>query len=391
MLALARALDDHGHVVSFVAPTNFVAWIRSAGFDAEPNGIDVEAVLQAAGADLHSLRWQMRHLGEVVDALFASVSRASAGVDLIVGSGIQMASASVAEWRDVPCANAVFCPCALPGANAPPPPVKVQTLPRWINRLLWDVSGPLVSLALRSHLNRGRATLGLRGVDDLLDHLAADMALVAADPDLAPLGDDAPARAVATDAWIFEADADLLADPRVEAFLSRDPAPVYIGFGSMVAKRVPTLAAAVVDAVRAVGRPALIAGGWASLERHVAPADDLLITGALPHAAVFPRVAAVVHHGGAGTTTAAARAGAPQVLLPHILDQYYWAHRIAQLGLGPRAMPADLVTADLLADRIDAAVSDPAIRRRADAIAPAIRARNGAPAAAGLLERLTAS
>jgi vancomycin aglycone glucosyltransferase len=386
MLALAVVLRERGHDVAFVAPANFVAWIRASGFAAESNGIDVEAVLRSAGADLHSLRWQMRHLAEIVDALFPAVARASAGADLIVGSGIQMAAASVAEWRGIGCANAVFCPCALPSAAAPPPPVKTQTLPRWVNRLLWQVSGPLVSLALRSHINRGRAALGLRGVDDVLENLVADLAIVAADPDLAPLDDDAPRRAVATAAWILADGAPL--DSRASAFLSRDPAPVYIGFGSMVAKRVGALAAAAVDAVRAVGRPALIAGGWAGLERYVTAADDLLIAGALPHAAVFPRVAAVVHHGGAGTTTAAARAAAPQVMVPHILDQYYWARRIAQLGLGPRGIPADLVTADLLAERIDAAVSDPAIRRRVDAMAPAIRARDGAAAAAEHLERL---
>jgi UDP:flavonoid glycosyltransferase YjiC (YdhE family) len=54
-------------------------------------------------------------------------------------------------------------------------------------------------------------------------------------------------------------------------------------------------------------------------------------------------------------------------------------------------MPADLVTADILADRIDAAVSDPAIRVRAASLAPAIRARNGAPVAAEELERLVAT
>jgi vancomycin aglycone glucosyltransferase len=388
MLALARALRGRGHTARFVAPSNFVAWLRADGFDAEPNGIDVEAVLQAAGADLHSLRWQMRHLGEVVDLLFAAVATASAGADLIVGSGIQMAAASVAEWRDVPCANAVFCPCALPSAAAPPPPVKVQTLPSWLNRLLWDVSRPLVSIALRSHMNRGRATLGLRGVDDVLGNLVGDLALVAADPDLAPLADDAPNQAVATDAWVLEDGAGDPADPRLPAFLSRDPAPVYIGFGSMVAKRVPALASAAVDAVRAVGRPAIVAGGWAALDRHIAPADDLLLIDAAPHAAVFPRVAAVVHHGGAGTTTAAARAGAPQVLLPHILDQYYWAHRIAQVGLGPRAVPADLATADILADRIDAAINDRAIQTRASAMAPVIASRNGCAAAVTYLERL---
>jgi UDP:flavonoid glycosyltransferase YjiC (YdhE family) len=390
MLALAHALRARGHTTSFVAPANFVAWIQAHGFDAVSNGIDIEAVLQATNADLSSLRWQMRHLAELTATLFASVARASEHADLIVGAGVQMATASVAEWRKVPCASVAFCPCAVPSAAAPPPPIKTQTLPRWVNRLLWDVGGPAVSWALRSSINRARATLGLRGIDHVLSHLIGDQILVAADPDLGPLGDDAPEKAVATDAWVLDEE-DAAIDPRVDAFLALNPTPVSVGFGSMVAKRVAPLAEQTIAAVRAVGRPVIIAGGWAGLDRHVTPADDILIAGALPHAHVFPRVSAVIHHGGAGTTTAAARAGVPQVILPHILDQYYWGHRIAQLGLGPRALPADLVTADVLADRVDAAVGDPAIRARAVALAPAIRARNGTTAAVEHLERLVAT
>jgi vancomycin aglycone glucosyltransferase len=58
--------------------------------------------------------------------------------------------------------------------------------------------------------------------------------------------------------------------------------------------------------------------------------------GSLSHARLFPRLAAVVHHGGAGTTTAAARAGVPQLVVPHLVDQYYWQERVFSLGLGPR-------------------------------------------------------
>jgi vancomycin aglycone glucosyltransferase len=390
MLALAQALRDRGHVAAFVAPSNFVAWIRAHGFEAESNGIDVEAILQTAGADLHSLRWQLRHLADLTATLFEAVARASGRADLILGAGVQVAAGSVAEWRHIPCATVAFCQCAIPSAAAPPPPIKIQTLPRWMNRLLWDISGPAVSWALRSHINRGRAMLGLRGIDAVLSHLAGDEIVLAADPDLGPLGDDVSEKVVATDAWILKEDAAAVT-AQVDAFLRLDPAPVYVGFGSMIAKRVAALAAETVAAIRAIGRPAIVAGGWAGLDRHIAPADDILIVDALPHAAVFPRVSAVIHHGGAGTTTAAARAGAPQVILPHILDQYYWAHRIAELGLGPRAMAADLVTADILADRIDAAVADPAIRARADAMSAAIGARDGAPAAVEHLERLVAS
>jgi vancomycin aglycone glucosyltransferase len=42
----------------------------------------------------------------------------------------------------------------------------------------------------------------------------------------------------------------------------------------------------------------------------------------------------VIHHGGAGTTTTAARAGAPQVIIPQIGDQPYWAARVRDLGIG---------------------------------------------------------
>ena len=389
MVAFALALRSRGHRVSFVVPSNFVGWIRAHGFDAESNGIDAVEVLRAAGPNLQSIRWQWRHVVDLTATLFASVAAASAGAEVIVGAGLQPAASSVAEWREVPYANVMYCPCVMPGRAAPPPIVRTQSFPPWINALLWQLGGPLVDVATRGAINRGRATLGLEPIDRPLAHIAGARTILAADRDLAPLGDDAPASAVGTDAWILEEPAEL--PPHVAAFLDLDPPPVYVGFGSMVSRHVPELAAHAVDAVRAVGHRAIIVGGWAQLDRHVEPSSDVLTIDAVPHDVVFPRVAAVVHHGGAGTTTAAARAGAPQVVLPHILDQYYWAHRVRQLGLGPRGLPVALVTADILADRIDAAVNDAGIRRRAAALEQAMAGRNGVSAAVDALEDLVAS
>src|SRR5262249_47753012 len=149
MLALAHALAARAHQVAFIAPTNFVAWIRAHGFDAESNGIDVEAVLREPGAGLPSMRWQRRHMNDLIPRLFESLGHYAGDADLIVGSGIQMAAPSIAEQRDIPYANAVFCPCAVPSSATPPPPIRTQTLPRWVNRLLWDAGGPVTSFALR--------------------------------------------------------------------------------------------------------------------------------------------------------------------------------------------------------------------------------------------------
>jgi len=386
MLALALALRARGHAVSFLVPDNFVAWVRAHQFEAIGNGIDVRQLLHDAGARVDSVRWQVRHFKDVmIPRLFASFAGAP-DADLIVGAGVQLAAASVAEARGVPFAMVGFCPCLVPSGSAPPPLIHSQWLPAWVNRAIWSVGRPVVDFALARLLNRHRRALGLRADVEPLETILSDRLIIAADHDLAPLPDDAPVRAAGTDAWVLDDEEAL--EPRVEHFLNADPPPVYVGFGSMVAARAAELGRQAVAAVRAVGSRVLVAGGWAELDRHLAGDEDVLVAPSLPHAAVLPRVAAVVHHGGAGTTTAAARAGRPQVLLPHILDQFYWARRIEVLGLGPSALPVSIVTADVLADRIDRAVNDPRIGSRAAAFGSMIAGRNGVDDAVELLEAI---
>jgi vancomycin aglycone glucosyltransferase len=386
IVALGVALKARGHSVQLVAPANFVTWISSFGLDAQSDGIDVEAQLRSAGTGLQSFNWQMRYLTNNTPLFFEPIARVSEGCELIIGAGLQFAAASVAQWRKVPYAHVVFCPCATPNSATPPPNMRTQTLPRWINRLLWRAGGPLADLALRGPINRGRATLGLDALDNPISRLLEGRTLLAADRDLAPPSADAPRSAMNTDAWPLDEPGTL--DARVEAFLKEGTAPIYIGFGSMVAPRAPELVAQAIAAVRAVGRRAVIAGGWAALETHIEEAGDLVIIDNVPHSLIFQKVAAAVHHGGAGTTTAAARAGIPQVLLPHILDQYYWAHRVKVLGLGPPALPIERVTVAVLSNRISRAVNDPLFRERANRLAPAVAARNGLTAAVEEIETL---
>jgi vancomycin aglycone glucosyltransferase len=135
---------------------------------------------------------------------------------------------------------------------------------------------------------------------------------------------------------------------------------------------------------RALGRRAIVSRGWADLS----PQDDqpdCLAIGEVNLQALFKRIAAVVHHGGAGTTTAAARAGAPQVVLPQMYDQHYWARRVDHLGIGTAHAPGT-PTPDSLASALERALRRE-VAARARSIAPAVRT-DGARAAA---ERLTAA
>ncbi len=84
-----------------------------------------------------------------------------------------------------------------------------------------------------------------------------------------------------------------------------------------------------------------------------------------PFSWLFPRMAAVVHHGGAGTTSAGLRAGVPSIIVPFFADQPFWGQRVADLGVGPAPIPFKRLTADRLAQAIQIAVTDQSMRQRA--------------------------
>ena len=99
----------------------------------------------------------------------------------------------------------------------------------------------------------------------------------------------------------------------------------------------------VLGAVRDAGVRAILLSGWGGLAAGVA-ASDVHVADALPHDRLFPRMAAVVHHGGAGTTGAGVRAGVPSLVVPFGVDQPFWGSRIAALGVGPRPIPRRRLT-----------------------------------------------
>jgi vancomycin aglycone glucosyltransferase len=137
------------------------------------------------------------------------------------------------------------------------------------------------------------------------------------------------------------------------------------------------------DAARAVGRRAIVSRGWFDATL-VDNAADCLSIGEANFHALFPRVALVVHHGGAGTTTAAAMAGAPQVVIPEIYDQPYWARQVERLGIGT-ALTSRPLTSDSLTRALEQALTAD-VKARAHAIAGAVR-RDGVDVAAQAIQQ----
>ena len=95
---------------------------------------------------------------------------------------------------------------------------------------------------------------------------------------------------------------------------------------------------ATAEAVKRTGKRAVLLSGWAGIGTTNLPKEVFLLKYA-PHHWLFPRMAAVVHHGGAGTTAAGLRAGLPSVIVPVMSDQPFWGQRVYALGAAPGRFP----------------------------------------------------
>ena len=132
----------------------------------------------------------------------------------------------------------------------------------------------------------------------------------------------------------------------------------------------------------------VLSRGWAGLRvpdtercRH-----DAHVVSQVPHSALFPQVQAVVHHGGVGTAGTAARAGVPQLIVPHAYDQHASAHRLQQAGVAHQPIPRRKLTARTFAAALAGTLADEQLRERARSIGNSIAARDPLGATIAILE-----
>ena len=173
--------------------------------------------------------------------------------------------------------------------------------------------------------------------------------------------------------------------PALLDFLAAGEAPIYVGFGSVVAQDPVALTRTIFTALERAGARGIVAEGWAHLGGGVLPPNVYLI-GDCPHDWLFPRCRAVCHHGGAGTTSTGLRAGLPTIVVPFFGDQFFWGHIVAKAGAGPEPIPIRRLDTESLTAAFDAC-RRPQIRERASALGARLRATDGVELAVQSIER----
>jgi vancomycin aglycone glucosyltransferase len=373
-VALAKQAQALGAQVRLCVPPNFTAWAEDLGFEARPVGVEMRAPARGSPSA------PPPSASDLIADLFKAVGSAADGCRFIVAAGAhQYAARSIAESRGFPYVGAVYAPVSLPSPDLAPPGPPPGPDAGASNLELWEAYRRRWNERTLERVNANRAGLGLAALEDGLGHILTDRPWLAADTVLGPTPVTPDLSVVQTGAWMLPDPSGLPAE--LDAFLDAGEPPIYLGFGSMPVPE--TMSRALIEGVRSVGRRAILSKGWADLAL-IDDAPDIIAVGDVNHQALFARVAAIVHHGGAGTTTAAALSGAPQVVAPMFMDQFYWAKRVKALGMGAVVAGGDL-NAGSLAFHLEEALQ-PAVAERAREVATSVSSDGAAIAARRLLD-----
>lgn len=403
-VALGRGLQQAGHTVRLATYGFYESFLAEYGLEIAPlSGDPREVMASPAGQQwLQSGQNPVQFVRAFIDLtkprlelMFAEGVDACRGADLIIYSDLGFVGYHAAEYLGVPALQARLQPFGptrdFPSVGVPP----WMQFGGWSNYLSHVMTDQIMWQPFRRLTNRWRTEkLGLEPEPffgpfaDL--NRTKQPVLYGFSPQVLPKPDDWEAWRHVVGYWILPPAPDWSPPAELVQFLESGPPPVYIGFGSMMDRDPAELTRLITTAVSQAKVRAVLHAGWGNLIPEE-QSDDLFVVESVPHEWLFPRMAAIVHHGGAGTTAAGLRSGQPSVAVPFFADQYFWSRRIRALGVGPEPISRAKLTVEGLSGLLKTAVSDQLMAQQAFVLGERLRAEDGVKTAVLLIERLMES
>ena len=401
-IALGQGLKKAGHTIRLVTQKDFEVLVKSHGLEFwlmrgnSQEGIESKEFRELAekGNLVVLLRHMIKETQRVILEWMEDGLVACQGMDLlIIGSVITLLGIALAEKLHLPLLQAHLIP--ITPTRTFPSVLLSQTLPNLggeFNLISSHLILQMAWLGIRPVFNQARKKgLGLPPASFAEPfHSSRSKGfpmLYGFSPSVVPTPADWGIDDHVTGYWFLDTVDDWTPPPGLLNFLQAGSPPVYIGFGSMGSRDPAETADLVLQALSKTQQRAILLSGWGGMQKVDLPASVFMVD-SIPHAWLFPRVAAVVHHGGAGTTASGLRAGVPSIVIPFLVDQPFWGQRVYDLGVGPAPIPRRKLTIDRLAQAIQEAVTNITMRQRAAELGSKVQAEDGIANAVEIIQRI---
>lgn len=396
-IALAAGLKSAGHDVALVAShvenRDVTDLGRACGVPVRMAGrLDpaelarIDELLRSVAMPIRQIKTVLRCLYDPFAGALAEASRELCRTnEIVIGHFMLHELKTAAEAAGIPCLSVFTAPVMATSTVAPG---GIDFRLPGLNRLVWKFADAVLARVYLPAVNAGRNASGLAPARSALREVFCSpiLNLVATSPSLFSKPLDWDDRTVVCGAFSFEErrGPEEIPGP-LRDFLDSGPPPVYMTFGSMsAANSYGESLELFAQAARLAKVRAIIQAGD---QRALPPSSgQLFYLDRLPHQLIFPRCAAVVHHGGAGTTHSVSRAGLPSVVVEHVMDQVFWGAVLRRAGIAPPTLHRRSLTAAKLARAIRLVMDSPSVRRKANIIGDQMRQEDGVRRAVQLIE-----
>ncbi len=392
-IILGQELVRRGHQVRIAAFSPFEKMITEAGLEFHPLAGDVVKIManimKPGTNGLTYLQRVQEAIKDVAGPLLQNMQSACADAQAIITTFFGSSMYSIAEKNNVPCIQTQYYPMdyndAVPISSAP----GLKVGKAW-NKMSYKVGYLLINSLEHKYLTGWRKEQGMRvrKVRPKPDYTVNGHqipVLYAVSPLLMPRPLSWKEHIHMTGFWMETNTEEYTPDPKLAEFLSAGEKPIYIGFGSMVSGDMGKTLSIVLEALEETGVRAILQKGWGGSDV-VTSSSRIHVADFIPHDWLFEQVAAVVHHGGAGTTAAGLKAGKPTLVIPFGGDQPFWGMRIRALGLGPKPIRREFLTAEKLAKALVDLTQTRSYYVAAKELGMRLREENGTKIAADIIE-----
>jgi UDP:flavonoid glycosyltransferase YjiC (YdhE family) len=333
----------------------------------------------------------------VLRQAYEDLLAATEGADLLLAMQAAGLGRLVAEKKGMPWVTAMHIPLLLASAYDPPILPGFEGLCKKL-RLLGPAFGKpfrgSIKWATRvwaRPLHRLREEIGLppdKTLNPLTDSQSPSLHLALFSKMLFDKQPDWPPQTIVTGFPWYDQDGEHGLAPELARFLDNGPPPIVFTLGTAVTNdpRAPSFFEHSVAAAKLLNRRAVLIVKDPR-NRPVGLPEDVLTCEYVPFSELFPRAAAIVHHGGIGTTGLAMRSGRPMLIVPWAWDQPDNAERAARLGISRTISPRRYIP-DRVAEELRNLLDEPSFARRAAEVAEKMRQDDGVKTACDAIEAL---
>jgi sterol 3beta-glucosyltransferase len=398
-IALGKGLLRAGHYVQIIADTIFKEFVSKSGLSFSPISTNLRKILEEdiskfGHNPIRFIKYLKAQYKTFARQYFIDVVSAIINVDVIIFSPLASNAYHIAEYKNVPCIGAYLQPASPTKAFGP---TNIPKLPAWlpfkghINWHSFRINNKIFLYSVKDIINKYRKdilnlpSLSWRvysNIDfsDLPILYGFSSQVVAKPPDWKD-------NLCITGYWFLEEEKNWQPPEDLIKYIEAGAPPIYVGFGSMMDKENKNVIDIVIEALAKLGQRGIISTGWNEVSDLEVPSNILFVDD-VPHEWLFPKMAAVVHHGGAGTTAAGFKAGIPTIVVPFAFDQPFWGRKVFELGVGPKPIPRKKLTVDRLVNDIRSTLSTHEYYENAKRLAHKIQSEEGVSNAVQIIENI---